>query len=216
LWFLADKGYANKKAQTPSINIYQKVLHLDEAALQGECTKFTKKCIGEKTSDQPSVDIGSTKIIKADKMVEVNRPKIDPDNISEKQFADSFINSMLADREYIKKLQEQLRKYQEAEERDRKTSRVKIDDLNKELSALKRDKGAVDNALEKLGRILKNKESTIDNLRKSRDNKLKVVMELREQLDAANKKLESHMPSTPIKMSDFVNPQGDRHGNLQS
>jgi|GEM_PF-5979608 len=211
LWLLVDKEYANKKTLTPSINTYQKVLHMTESDLRQDCVKFTKKLVGEKTmtGGQQAAIIGQPeKVITAAKMVEVDRPVIDPDNISQREFCDAFINSRLADKEHIAKLESELAHYKKQEDRDRKTSKGKVDELNKKMCVVEREKNNLARAIKDLGGLLKNKDSTIDNLKKSADKRRTLVMQLKEQLEAANKKLEDYTKFTPIKMKDLINPQG--------
>jgi len=206
LWLLSNNNFAVKKAQTPSINIYQKGLVLTAKDLQTGCVKFIQKRIGEKIcpADQVSKDISQQpeKVITVSKMVATNRPTIDPNNISAMDLRDVFIETTLADKELISKLQGRLKEYQSKETHQRKLSIGKVDDLNKRICILQREKGGLEREKVELERDLKNKDSTIENLRKAGDEKRVIILSLKEKLESVYRNLEKNNRFQPFKLGD--------------
>lgn len=147
----------------------------------------------EKRETQPR------KVITVDRNVAVRRPTIDPNNISAMDLRDAFVETTLADKETIRKLQAQIQSFDAIKERYRKASIEKVDELNKKVCVLEREKGVLE-------RLIKNKDSTITSLKKAMNEKRDLVLKLREQLEAANHKLESHSSFKSFKLSDI---QGD-------
>jgi len=197
LWMLSDKGYANKRAYTPKLNQYQKVIVVDVEEFKSKCKKFFKKRVGVKVGSQPIKAAPAKAVISVDPIIEANRPTIDPNNVSPLVFGDAIVKTLLARKKMVEDLQAKVAQYEATEERYRKNSISKVDDLNKQVCVMKREQAALE-------RQIKNQESTIMNLRRAMEEKRNLVLELRQQLEEANKKVEEYENDFPIKLTDIV------------